>query len=206
MLDQKSTIEQFLIATAARQPTPGGGGVTALVGALSAAMAEMVVNYSLGKPELAEHEEELKDILATLTRARNLMLQLMVEDQNAYEALSAARKLPEGTTKQQSFSQALNACIAAPQSVAATGMALLELCGRLIPIANKYLLSDLDVAANLATSTVRCAVQNARANLPEITQPKEREKIEQFSKNILSRAVMHVQNLSPNIRKRSGEK
>jgi formiminotetrahydrofolate cyclodeaminase len=206
VLDQKATIEQFLAATAARQPTPGGGGVTALVGALSAAMAEMVVNYSLGKPDLAQYEDELQEILVKLTRARQMLLQFMAEDQTAYEALSAARKLPEGTGKSQAFSLALGACIAAPESVAATSMAVLELCGRLIPIANKYLLSDLDVAANLATSTVRCAVQNARANLPEITDPKEREKIEQFSKHVLGRAVMYVQHVSPNIRKRAGEK
>ena len=57
MYDASRSIEDFLAATAARQPIPGGGSVTALVGALSAAIGEMVVNYSLGKKDLKEFEK-----------------------------------------------------------------------------------------------------------------------------------------------------
>jgi formiminotetrahydrofolate cyclodeaminase len=39
--ERQTTIEQFLAATAARQPTPGGGSVAALAGALAAAIGEM---------------------------------------------------------------------------------------------------------------------------------------------------------------------
>src|SRR5882672_8189200 len=97
MEDQQSTIAQFIEAAAAKKPTPGGGSVTALVGALAASMGEMVLNYSIGKKELAAYEGELKPALAELHRARQMMLQLMVEDQAAYEAMTAARKLPDNS-------------------------------------------------------------------------------------------------------------
>ena len=58
MYDATTAIGQFLEAAAAKQPTPGGGSVTALVGALSASMAEMVVNYSAGKKGLEPHRDE----------------------------------------------------------------------------------------------------------------------------------------------------
>src|SRR3954467_14467410 len=97
MIDQSSTIQQFLEATAARQPAPGGGAVTALAGALAAAIGEMVLNYSVGKKGLEARQDDLRAVVAELTRARSVMLELMIEDQAAYGALTAARKLPEGS-------------------------------------------------------------------------------------------------------------
>src|SRR3954452_19176190 len=96
MLDESSTIAAFLEATAARRPTPGGGGVTALTGALSAAIGEMVVNYSLGKKGLEAYQDELRPAVEELTRARKLMLTLMAEDQSAYAAPPAAPPPPRG--------------------------------------------------------------------------------------------------------------
>src|SRR3954463_8306073 len=95
MYDQSTTIEKFLDASAARQPTPGGGSVAALAGALAASMGEMVVNYSLGKKDLEAFADELKPALAEYHRARGMLVQLMGEDQQAYAALTAARKLPD---------------------------------------------------------------------------------------------------------------
>ena len=83
MYDQNTTIQDFLNAAAAKQPAPGGGSVTALVGALAASMGEMVVNYSIGKKGLEAHQVELKEVVGELHRARQLLLQLMAEDQRA---------------------------------------------------------------------------------------------------------------------------
>src|SRR5437764_5937929 len=91
MYDSKQTIDSFLEATAARQPTPGGGSVTALAGALAAALGEMVINYSLGKKDLEAFAGELRPAQAEFAKARQLLLALMIEDQAAYEALKSAR-------------------------------------------------------------------------------------------------------------------
>src|SRR3954465_1046993 len=77
MYDATTPIDQFLNAAAAKQPAPGGGSVTALVGALAASMGEMTVNYSVGKKGLEEHQDELRAALAELTRARAVLLALM---------------------------------------------------------------------------------------------------------------------------------
>src|SRR3954467_6822227 len=95
MLDKTATIDEFLAAAAAKQPAPGGGSVTALAGALAAAMGEMVVSYSVGKKDLAQHRAELEAAAQELHRARLVLLELMEEDQFGYAALTDARKLPE---------------------------------------------------------------------------------------------------------------
>src|SRR5437763_16780833 len=132
MYDQNKTINDFLNATAAKSPTPGGGSVTALAGALAAAMGEMVLNYSVGKKDLAQHQDDLKAGLSELTRARTLLLGLMQEDQFGYEALTAARKLPDSNaTKQKELDVALVACIRVPQAMGATALAILAEADRL---------------------------------------------------------------------------
>src|ERR1700722_824589 len=92
MYNRSSRIDHFLDAAASRQPTPGGGSVAALAGALAAAMGEMVLNYSVGKKDLAAHEPKLREALAELGRARAMLIELLVEDQLAFEKLTGARK------------------------------------------------------------------------------------------------------------------
>lgn len=199
MYDDRTPLNLFLDATAARQPTPGGGSVAALTGALSAAIGEMVVNYSLGKKGLEAFTGELKPVLTELNRARQLMLNLMVEDQAAYEAMSRARKLPAGSPERAAaFPPSLLASIRIPQAIAATAVAVLELSDRIINFVNYQLLSDLAVCADLAMATARCAVYNVRVNLTELT-PAERQNIESTTAQLLSRAASIIQRVSPRI-------
>jgi formiminotetrahydrofolate cyclodeaminase len=206
MYDQKTPIDTFLNATAARQPTPGGGSVTAMVGALATALGEMVINYSIGKKDLEVFEGELKPALAELTRARSIMMQLMAEDQSAYEALTAARKMPKDSPDREGhLNVALLACIRIPESIGATSVATLEICDRIINFVNYYLLSDLAVCADLAMATTRCAIYNVRVNLKSVTDPEDRRRIESTCSQILSRAGMLIQRISPRIWDRDGQ-
>jgi formiminotetrahydrofolate cyclodeaminase len=198
--DHTSTLAEFLDATAARQPTPGGGAVTAVAGALAAAIGEMVLNYSVGKKGLEAHQDELRAVVAELRRARSVMLELMIEDQAAYAALAAARKLPEGSPdREREFGLALQASIGAPRAMAATAVAILELCDRVVDKVNHFLLSDLAVAADLATATARCATYNVRANLPDVRDPAVRRSIESSADQVLRHAIDLVKRVSPRI-------
>jgi formiminotetrahydrofolate cyclodeaminase len=200
MYDHTTTIDKFLDASAARQPTPGGGSVTALAGALAASMGEMVVNYSLGKKDLEAYADELKPALAEYHRARGVLVQLMVEDQDAYAALTAARKLPESRADRAArMSSALAACIRVPEAMAATAAAVLELCDRIVNFVNPWLLSDLAVCADLSMAAIRCAVYNVRANLPSVPDEAERQRIEALMFQLLTRAGNLIQQVGPRI-------
>ncbi len=198
MHDRTTPIGSFLDAAAARQPAPGGGSVSALVGALAASMGEMVLNYSVGKKGLEAHQDELKTVLAELTRARELMLGLMEEDQRAYAALTAARKLPADSPERRTdFAAALVASIRTPQAMGAAALAVLELCERVATKVNRFLLSDLAVCADLAVATVRCAVYNVKANLPDVPDPAERDAIERAPGERPPHSVEVVMGVSP---------
>jgi formiminotetrahydrofolate cyclodeaminase len=206
MFDSTKTIQEFLTATAARTPTPGGGSVSALVAATAAALGEMVVNYSIGKKGLEGFQDELKPAVGELARARQVLLELMVEDQLAYEAMTAARKLPaDSAERKDKLPAALLMCIRVPESIAATGTAVLELCDRLVSFVNPYLLSDLAVCADLSMAAIRCATYNVRTNLSSLEDPEDRRAVEARISQILGRALTLIQSAAPRIWQRQEE-
>jgi methenyltetrahydrofolate cyclohydrolase len=166
------TLARFLEATSAKSPTPGGGSVASILGAHAAALAQMVVSYSLGKKALAPHEPALQLANLKLTQARAMLLQLAEEDARAYGQINALMKLPEtdprrlpGPAGTGEWAAAAKASIEIPRSVLALAMDLLRLSEELAPITNKHLRSDLAIAAVIAEACARSSVWNTRINL-----------------------------------------
>ncbi len=167
MTMREQTIGGFLESVAAKSPTPGGGAVAAAVGAMSSALAGMVLSYSLGKKSLAEHQPELEAAAAQLRRARDLLLALAEEDERAYGAVNDLTKLPEGDPRRGAeLPGAALAATQAPLSVMATACDLLRLFERLASITNRHLRSDLAIAAVLADAVCRAGRWNVAINLP----------------------------------------
>lgn len=159
------TFEEYLASIAAKTPTPGGGAVASAVGALSAALAGMVVSYSVGKKALAEHEPWLSDVLKRLERARALMLTLAKEDEAAYGLVNALMKLPAGDARREAeMPAAVRAAVQVPTAVIAASVDLLRLYRELAPRSNAMLRSDLGIAAELALATAKSSVWNVRIN------------------------------------------
>jgi formiminotetrahydrofolate cyclodeaminase len=169
-------------------------------------MGEMTLNYSVGKKGLEAHQDVLAPALRELTHAREVLVRLMIEDQGAFAAVTAARKRPEADPDRDAhFRAALLACIRIPQTMAATGVAILEIVDRVADRVNPWLLSDLAVCADLAMATVRCALYNVRANLPDVKDPADRDGIDRTSRALLARALTFVQRAAPRIWDRHAE-
>jgi formiminotetrahydrofolate cyclodeaminase len=200
MFDSTTPLGEFLNAAAAKRPTPGGGSITALVGALSASMGEMAVNYSIDKKGLEAYQGELKPAVSELTKARAVLVQLMVEDQEAFEAMNAVRKLPTTDPERAArFNASLLACIRIPESMAATAVAILGIVDRVANFINPFLLSDLAVCADLAMATTRCSIYSVRANLSDVKDPADRAAIESRIRSLLTHAGGLIQRVAPRI-------
>jgi formiminotetrahydrofolate cyclodeaminase len=133
-------------------------------------------------------------------RARQMMLSLMVDDQSAYQALTAARKLPKDSEQYKSdYPAALLASIRTPEAIAVTAGAILDLTERLVDRVNYYLLSDLAVCAELAMATVRCGIYNVRVNLSDVTDPADRRQIESTLDRIHGQGRDVIQRVIPRI-------
>jgi formiminotetrahydrofolate cyclodeaminase len=163
----KMTLESFLTETAAKQPTPGGGSVTALAAALGASLAAMALRYTAGKKAYAQHEPEIQSAIAELTKATTLLQELIEEDIAAYNALSPLLKLPEDQrASNPDYTTAVVAAIRAPETTAALANAILHRTHTMLDKTNKLLLSDLAIAATLAHAAVHASQLNVLINLP----------------------------------------
>lgn len=184
------SVQEFIDQTAAKAPTPGGGSVAALCGALSAALAEMALRYTVGKKAFAAHEEELRRSLAALAAAQKRFEQLIAEDIAAYTALSGVLKLPEDLRqKNPEFEPAVLAAIRAPQAAQRLALHVLELCAALLEKTNRHLVSDLGIAAAYAHATVHASEINILVNLPLVAEKEKAAEIRQSCFDVTGKAA-----------------
>ena len=161
----ESTCAGFLAALASTEPTPGGGAVAGVVGATAAALGEMVAGYSLGRSEDPMVERSIQAIHAELTNARFLFLRLADEDAAAYAVLNAAFKRPRTDPERKNAIRAgAAAAVLPPQASLAAAGDVSRLLERLLPMANRNLVSDLAIAADLTLSAADAASWNIQAN------------------------------------------
>jgi formiminotetrahydrofolate cyclodeaminase len=165
------TLGALLDGVCAKSPTPGGGAVASVVGALSAALAGMVVNYSVGKKSLAAHEPELRAALSRLEHARAMLIQLAREDAESFGAMNELTRLPVGDPRRAAeLPGAALAAFEAPRSTIAVCSDLLRLFESLGPITNRGLRSDLAIAAILAEAVARASRWNVVMNLAAVQE------------------------------------
>lgn len=165
LLDE--SLAGFLTRLAAHEPTPGGGSVAALTGALAAALTQMVVSYTVGKPKFAAVEAEVAELGRRAARAETLLRELVDEDAAAYGVLSAAFKL-ERTDPTRPDHIANTAALAAqvPLQTAVISGRLLADVRRLSEIGNPQLRADSNAAEQLARAAIHAAAGNVQANTP----------------------------------------
>ncbi len=160
------SVSEFLAATAAKQPTPGGGSVAGLVGALAVALGEMSLNFTIGKKKYAEHAEYHEHLSARLAKARTMFAQLIADDVQAYGYYCETNKMPDGEKKDAQMQLALAAAIGVPREMTKLALAVMGDMQELIDKCNKFLLSDLKASATLAAATARLSHYNVMINTP----------------------------------------
>jgi len=178
----KLSVDDFLNKVADRTPTPGGGGVTGLAGALSCTMAQMVAAYSKRKNTSAEDAEAIDAAILKLRRTDEILRALISQDATAYQAMTAARKATfakerEDQDLEKAYQDAVLVAVAVPMEMAATAALAIAEMDKLKNIANRHLLSDLAIAAVFARATARAARCTLWVNVAEITDGDRRAKL-----------------------------
>ncbi len=192
-IDQQP-IGDWLEQLAAKAPTPGGGAVAALVGAVASALGSMVVAYTLGKKAFAEVEPELVDAAKRLDKTRLILLTLADEDARAYAALNAMMRLPEDdAVRIKGWADAVRDAIDVPRAGVAASASLASLLEGLLGKSNRWLGSDLAIAAELAGAAASAFAWNVRVNLPQLEDTDQRSKLEAEALMLVARARASAQ-------------
>ena len=95
------SIQFFLDELASKSATPGGGSVSALMGAQSAALTSMVCNLTIGKPKYAEVEAEMQALLQKSEALREKLTGLIKSDVEVFNRLMTAYGLPKETDEEK---------------------------------------------------------------------------------------------------------
>ena len=166
MLDVR--IAEWLDELADRKPTPGGGAVAALCAASSAALLEMVGNYTTGK-KWADREEAMKALVAEAGALRARAGQLAEADTEAFAAVGTAYALPRATDEEKAersaaIQRATLGAAEPPVQVGRVASRLVELAAGLVDPANPNVLSDVGVAAVTARAALGGSVVNITVN------------------------------------------
>jgi formiminotetrahydrofolate cyclodeaminase len=164
------SLEQFLDTLGSSAPTPGGGAASALVGALAAALAEMVAQLTVGRPKYAAVEKRAQEVLQETQRLRSELLALVDKDAQAYGGVAAAYALPRGTDderrmRDEVIQAALVAAMQPPLQIMECGGDIVRLAGEIAEIGNPTVASDAGCAALLGEAATRAAGLNVIANV-----------------------------------------
>jgi glutamate formiminotransferase/formiminotetrahydrofolate cyclodeaminase len=170
----ETMVTPLLDAIAAPTPTPGGGSVAALAGALGAALGQMVAGLARKKKSHEQYVDGLTAAVGELNNAARSLAAAMDRDAAAYDEVLAAFKLPkstpeEETTRTSAIEKALRGAAEVPMEVAEAAMFLYELLGQLEAITPASMRSDLRVGRMMAAAAAHGALANVEINLESLT-------------------------------------
>ncbi len=164
------TAEDFVAEVASDTATPGGGSVAAMVGALGAALNQMVAGLTIGKPRYAASEAEMQRVRSQAEALRAELTQLIAVDSAAFDAVMAAYRLPRGTTdeaaaRRDAIQAALRRATAVPLDIVRRALDVLKLTRIAVEHGNASAISDAGVAGIMALAAAQGASLNVDVNV-----------------------------------------
>ena len=100
---EKLSCQDFVEVLASKEPTPGGGGAAALVGAVGMALGNMVGSLTVGKAKYADVEEDIIRLKKKSDELQDKFLKLIDEDAEMFKPLAAAYGLPKDTPEKAAY-------------------------------------------------------------------------------------------------------
>lgn len=163
------TVKGFADETARESPAPGGGSVSAYMGALGAALGTMVANLSSHKPGWDDRCPEFSEWAEKGMALETELLHLVDEDTEAFNRIMAAFGMPKNTDedkrlRSEAIQRATLFAAQVPLHTMQTAFGVFELCRAMVLEGNPNSVSDAGVGALAARSAVLGAGMNVKIN------------------------------------------
>ena len=163
------SIQFFLDELASKSATPGGGSVSALMGAQSAALTSMVCNLTIGKPKYAEVEAEMQALLQKSEALREKLTGLIKSDVEVFNRLMTAYGLPKETDEEKAvrtevIQAVLKAATQVPLDCARACAEAIDLSRCAANIGSIGVISDAGAAVMAGYSGLKSAALNVYIN------------------------------------------
>ena len=182
MVEQK-TREGCLEVLSSREPVPGGGGASALAGALGNALGQMVANLTIGKKKYADVEAEIKELLGRMQKLQAAFVTLADRDAQVFAPLAQCYSLPSLTEEEKAYKERvmeerlLDASFV-PLEIMEHAVAMLGILEILGDKGSRLAVSDVGVGVQFIRASLLGAVMNVYINTKSM---KNREKAEELN-------------------------
>lgn len=167
------TIQDFIKKVISNDPVPGGGSVSALNGALAAALSAMVANLTVGRKKYVEVNDLMQELANRFEKLAQQLLEDVDRDSDAYNRVFAAFKLPKETDEEKAIrSEAIQKetqyAAQVPMEVARAVHAVLPMIDAVARKGNSNAVTDACVSMMCARTAILGALLNVRINLTSI--------------------------------------
>lgn len=158
---------------AGSDPVPGGGSVAALNGAIASALAAMVASLTIGKKGYETHEELMRHIFDIAVQSKNVFVEDIDRDSEAYDSVFACFKMPKASDEEKAarstaIQEATKFAALIPMQVARNAYELMNIIMDVARLGNRNAVTDACVAMMAARSAVLGALMNVRINLASL--------------------------------------
>ena len=180
---ESMTIQEFLDVLSSKEPVPGGGGASALAGALGNALGQMVSNLTIGKKKYALVEDEIKELAERMKGIQGQFSALADQDAKVFAPLAKCYSLPSGTEEEKAYkaevmeARLLDASLV-PMEIMEKAAEMLEIMDILADKGSRMAVSDVGVGVQFIRTALLGAVMNVYINTKSM---KNREKAEEMN-------------------------
>ena len=180
---ESMTIQEFLDVLSSKEPVPGGGGASALAGALGNALGQMVANLTIGKKKYAQVEDEIKELAERMKGIQGQFTALADQDAKVFAPLAKCYSLPSGTEEEKAYkaevmeARLLDASLV-PMEIMEKASEMLEIMDILADKGSRMAVSDVGVGVQFIRTALLGAVMNVYINTKSM---KNREKAEEMN-------------------------
>lgn len=182
MLYTDKTCREFVENTAGKTPVPGGGSVSALVGALGAALGRMVGSFTLGKKKYADVQAEMLELAREADSLQAELLELVQADIDIFRPLSELYGMKAETDIEKENKAAL--LEEALENACSVPISIMEKCGRAIELSKEFAakgsrlaVSDAGASAIICKSALQAASLNVYINTGSMTNRKRADEL-----------------------------
>lgn len=182
----KQTIHQFTQELASPAPVPGGGGASALLGAVGIALADMVGELTVGKKKYADAEEEIRAAMEQAQTLRRQFLELIDEDAGAFSLLAQAYRIPrDAPERDEVMEKALRGGSAVPLKIMQASAKALELTAIFAEKGSRMAVSDAGCAAAACKAALQAASLNVFINTKSMKDRAYARQMEEQAEDLL---------------------
>lgn len=187
------SVKAFAKETASESPAPGGGSVSACMGAFGAALATMVANLSAHKRGWDERWKEFSDVAEKGQAIMKELIALVDEDTAAFNRIMDVFAMPKGTPEEKAardkaMEEATLYAASVPLKTMEASLKALPLALEMAENGNPASASDAGVAALAATAAIRGAALNVRINAAGLTDKAPAEPLLKRAEAIIAEA------------------